>query len=114
LRPGSRQEHLHLAQAVVGQADGAPQRARAPAARHLAVLQRAGVPGPRQPGDVRRPRGVDGDAGVVAPADEPASGGCGSASHARQTGEQRRRSDLQRSMPEIYASGWRDGAGSLS
>ena len=111
---GPRQQHLDLAEAVVGHADAAAQRAGALPARHLAVLERPGaVGGLRQPGDVRRARGVDGDPGVVAPAQEPRRRGGGRG--ARQAREQpsARRSSL---LPcgEGYASGWRDGAGSLS
>ena len=112
-RPGPREQHLDLAEAVLGQPHAAPDRARPLAARHLAVLEHAGAAGRLgEPGDVGRAGGVDRHAGVVAPAQEPRRRGRGRS--ARQAHQHRRRGDLRSPMGEGYASGWRDGAGSLS
>ena len=90
-----RQQHLDLAEAVLGQRDAAPHRAGALAARDLAVLERAGVAGLRQPGDVGGAGAVDGDARVVPAAQEPRRRrGLG---RSRQADQQRARSDPQRS-----------------
>ena len=108
-----REQHLDLAEAVLGERDAAAQRARALAARHLAVLERAGVAGLGEPGDVRRAGAVDRHARVVPAAQEARCRGGGAAAAASTRQRQPQRSSA---LPcaEGYASGWRDGAGSLS